>query len=171
MFGTHNLFGDEMDMVSEEWNVIFSNPQILILGAAVIALYGLEMRWISQREAAREKRKEDAIAAGRTVLGKRVKSWYKSSGKSGNYRKRKYHAVYEYEVNGKKYKCGAHSEFTELPNMMWFYYTDSPDKVFCDCHNSDIVVQLLAPVLFILPIAVVYFCAKLLGVDLDMLKN
>lgn len=169
MFGSQNLLGsDDMNMEFNELKILVSNPSMLVMAVSVIVLYALEGRWISQREDVQRKKKEKAIAVGRTVLGKRVRSWYKSN---GNYQKRRYHAIYEYEINGKKYKRGAHSSFTELPNRMWFYYINSPDKVFCDYDNSDVVVQLLTPVLFILPIAVVYFFAKLLGVDLEMLKN
>ena len=93
--GSQNLPGsDNMRMESHELGILISNPQILILAASVIVLYALEGRWISQRKEARIKRKEDAIAAGRTVLGKRVKSWCQTN---DNYQKRKYHAVYEYE--------------------------------------------------------------------------
>lgn len=169
ILGDPNLLGnDDIGTEFNELKILISNPQILVIAVSVIVLYALEWRWISQRESTRKKKKEEAISAGRTILGKRVKSWYKSN---GNYQERKYHAVYEYEINGKKYKRGAHSSSTELPNMMWFYYTNSPNKVFCDYDNGDVVVQLLTPIFFILPIAVVYFGAKLLGVDLKMLKN
>ena len=169
MFGAHNLFGDEMDMVSEEWNVIFSNPQILILGVAVIALYGLEMRWVLKRQDTQKRKKKEAVAAGRTIIGTRIKAW---DDVSDEFQDRRSHAIYEYEVDGKKYRKGVSSKYSDPPPKLDFYYTKSPKKVFSDYDgNDDVVTGLLLPVLFFLPLVVVYVCAKLLGVDLEMLKN
>ena len=97
-----------------------------------------------------------------------IKSWYE---KSEKYRDRTYHAVYVYEVNGKKYKRSAFSNFAELPHTMPFYYVNTPDKVFCDYDDNHDHVVLLTPILLILPMVAAYLLAMLLGADFGILNN
>ncbi|MBD5092960.1 MAG: hypothetical protein HDT26_01485 [Subdoligranulum sp.] len=167
VFGAPDGFGGEMALAFEEWKFLVSNPQLLIIGAAVLALYGLEMGWILKRQDAQKRRKKEAVAAGRTVTGTRIKAW---TDVSDDFQDRASHAIYEYEANGKKYRKSVSSKYSDPPGKLVFYYTKSPEKVFSD-YDRDIVPGLLFPVLFFLPLAVVYFCARLLGVDLELLKN
>lgn len=161
-FGRDNMLGDKMD-------ILLASPQMIVALVFLIALYALEFHWLSKRKDALEERKQKAIAEGRVVHGTMVKSWYK---KSEKYRDRTYHAVYVYEVNGRKYKRSAFSNFAELPHMMPFYYVNTPDKVFCDYDdNNDNVIRLLTPILLIFPLAAAYLLAMLLGVDFEMLNN
>lgn len=174
VFDRNNIFGESMDMVSSELEVLITNPQILLVAAVAIAIYILEFHWISKRTEAKNRKKEEAIAAGRVVLGTRIKSWYEL--RRHNHRRvhhahrRVYHAVYVYEVNGKKYRRGAYSYSAELPSLVYFYYIKTPKKVLCDYDNVDMVVQLMVPVLFILPIAVAWVFMKVFGIDLGMLN-
>lgn len=168
-FGGNELLGGDADQAADAWKRLFSNPQALVVAAVAIALYALEFRWIAKRGDAWEKKKEAAIEEKRTALGTRISSWYERGEK---YSDRVYHATYVYEVDGRKYKKSVHAGSRELPHMLWFYYTGDPGKAFCDYDKSnDNVVRLLAPVLFILPIAVTYLLAKLLGFDLEALAN
>ena len=99
-------------------------------------------------------------------MGTRIKAW---DDVSDEFQDRRSHAIYEYEVDGKKYRKGLSSKYSDPPPKLDFYYTKSPKKVFSDYDgNDDVVTGLLLPVLFFMALVVVYVYAKLLGVDLEI---
>ena len=169
--GRHNgLWNDEMEMAYGEIAVLFSHPQLIVIGALIIALYILEFKWFSKRidksKAAWIRKRDEAIAAGRTALA--TQKSHSFSTRSHN--KRIYHATYIYEINGTKYKYGHHFDSVP-PYSLHVYYTDNPAKAFSDYGDHSVYFNLLGPVLFIFPIARIYFLFKLLGIDIDWIAS
>ena len=169
--GRHNgLWNDEMEMAYGEIAVFFSHPQLIVIGALIIASYILEFRWLdknlNKRKAAWIRKRDDAIAAGRTALATQKSHYFDEN----SHNERVYHASYIYEINGTKYKYWCHF-YSVPPHSLHVYYTDNPAKAFSDYGDHNVYFNLLGPVLFIFPIACIYFLFKLLGIDIDWIAS
>lgn len=169
--GRHNsMWNEELEMAYGEMEVIFSHPQLLGVGALAVALYILEFKWFSKmldkNKAAWERKKEEAIAAGRTALASKKSQSYDRDSNDD----RTYHATYVYTINGREYKYGHHFH-VEPPHTLQIYYKDNPAKAFSSYDDHNVFFHLLAPVLFVFPIACTYFLLKLFGVDMEWLAS
>ena len=169
--GRHNgMWNEEMESAYGEIEVIFSHPQLLVIGAFTVALYILEFIWFSKmldkNKEVWNRKKEEAIAAGKTALASKKSQSYDRD----SHDERVYHATYVYEIGGKKYKYGCHFR-SDPPHTLQVYYRNNPARAFSGYDDHTVYFNLLGPVLFIFPIACTYLVLKLLGIDMEWLAS